>query len=67
NLERAVFDIMGGLREGGTSHDTAYAVLFTLTYLSVILFVPVLLCYIGLVLNRVLEKKAAKRANSTSV
>lgn len=65
NLERAVFDIMGGLREGGgTANDNAYAVLFTLTYFSVILFVPLLLCYVGLVLNGVVERRAARMARS---
>jgi hypothetical protein len=65
NLERAVFDLMGGLREGGgTANDTAYAVLFTLTYFSVILFVPLLLCYVGLVLNGVVERRAARMARS---
>lgn len=66
NLERAVFDIMGGLREGGgTANDSAYAVLFTLTYFSVILFVPLLLCYLGLVLSGFVERRAARIAKST--
>lgn len=47
NLERAVFDIMGGLRETGTSNDSAYAVLFALTFLSVYLSIPVFLIYIA--------------------
>ena len=68
NLERAVFDIMGGLREGGGSaNDEAYAVLFTLTYFSVILFVPLLLCYVGLVLNGFVERRAAKMAKSNGL
>ena len=68
NLERAVFDIMGGLREGGgTANDKAYVVLVTLTYFSVILFVPLLLCYIGLVLNGFTERRAARMAKSKGV
>lgn len=68
NLERAVFDIMGGLREGrGTPNDNAYRVLLTLTYLSVILFVPLLLCYVGLVLNGFVERRAARMAKSKGV
>lgn len=63
NLERAVFDIMGGLREGeGTANDSAYAVLFTLTFFSVILFVPLSLSYVALVLNGVFKGRAAKVA-----
>jgi hypothetical protein len=48
NLERAVFNIMGGLRESGTSNDSAYAVLFVLTFLSVYLVIPVFVIYIFL-------------------
>jgi hypothetical protein len=40
NLERAVFNLMGGLREKGTANDNAYLVLFVLSYLSVMLFIP---------------------------
>lgn len=46
NLERAVFDIMDGLRESGTESDEAYSVLALLSLLSVFLFTPVLVCYI---------------------
>jgi len=48
NLERAVFDLMGGLREPGTANDGAYAVLLTLTLFSTILFIPLVICYIFL-------------------
>lgn len=46
NLERAVFDIMGGLRETGTANDSAYAVLFLLTFLSTILVIPIFIVYL---------------------
>ena len=49
NLERAVFDFMGGLREQGTANDDAYAVLTLLTLFSVILFIPFLVGYLFLV------------------
>lgn len=45
NLERAVFDIMGGLREEGTPSDRAYEVLVVLTLFSTILVGPLLLGY----------------------
>ena len=48
NLERAVFDLMGGLRGGGTANDSAYGILVGLTVLSMILFIPLLICYIFL-------------------
>jgi len=68
NLERAVFDIMGGLREGGgTANDQAYAVLFTVTYFSVILFVPLLLIYVGLIVNGFVERRAARLVKSKVV
>ena len=46
NLERAVFDVMGGLREEGTASDQAYAVLIALTFLSTLLVGPLLLVYL---------------------
>jgi hypothetical protein len=46
NLERAVFDVMSGLREEGTAGDEAYAVLVALTFLSMLLVIPLLLVYI---------------------
>lgn len=52
NLERAVFDIMGGLRESGTSNDQAYGVLFGLTMFSMLLIVPTFLCYLGVIIFR---------------
>lgn len=49
NLERAVFDVMGGLRGDQTANDGAYAILIMLTVLSVIQFPVVLAVYILLV------------------
>lgn len=48
NLERAAFDVMGGLRGGGTANDSVYGILVGLTMLSMILFIPLLICYIFL-------------------
>lgn len=45
NLERAVFDVMSGLRDDGTSSDQAYGVLVGLTFLSTLLVAPLLLAY----------------------
>lgn len=45
NLERAVFDVMSGLREEGTAGDQAYGVLIALTVFSVVLVGPLLLVY----------------------
>lgn len=52
NLERAVFDVMGGLRELGTANDSAYAVLAMLTFLSVLLFVPLVIAYVTIIIVR---------------
>jgi hypothetical protein len=51
NLDRVVFDMMGG---GGhrSSNDSAYGVLFLLSLLSIVLFVPLLICYLYLVIDR---------------
>lgn len=48
NLEKAVFDFMGGVRQG-TASDEAYAILFMLSFLSFMLFVPLIICYIVLI------------------
>jgi hypothetical protein len=47
NLEKAVFDFMGGVRPG-TASDSAYAILFLLSFLSVFLIVPLIICYVVL-------------------
>jgi hypothetical protein len=49
NLERAVFDVVGGLRTPGTPNDTAYGVLFLITYFAVLAFVPLGSAYLVLV------------------
>jgi hypothetical protein len=50
NLERAVFNIMSGLREvTQTSNDQAYANLVFITSLSLITFIPFLLFYLFLI------------------
>jgi len=46
NLERVVFNLMGDLRpENATVNDAAYAVLFLLSLLSVLTFVPLAIAY----------------------
>lgn len=51
NLERAVFDVMGGVRET-TPADTAYAVILGLTFISVVLFPVLLIAYVGIAVHR---------------
>lgn len=51
NLEKAVFDVMGGVRET-TSADAAYMVLVTLTFLSVYLFPVLAGLYVALAVKR---------------
>lgn len=60
NLERAVFNIMGGLRDS-TANDDAYAVLLVITLFSEILVIPLLLIYISAILRqRRLRKRKQK-------
>lgn len=51
NLERAVFDIMGGLREQ-TSNDSAYAVLWLISLMSVLASPVLLVAYLVLIARR---------------
>jgi hypothetical protein len=61
NLERAVFNLMGGLRAPGTSSDSAYGVLLLITLFADMAFVPVLLAYLVLVSFALREKREAAR------
>jgi hypothetical protein len=51
NLERAAFETMGGFRSEPTAQDSAYLILTLLTVLSVLLFLPLIICYINLVVR----------------
>lgn len=46
NLEKVVFDLMAGLRNT-TGREKAYSVLLTLTYYSVMFFIPLLIGYLA--------------------
>jgi hypothetical protein len=50
NLEKVVMDLMGG-RHQPSPNDAAYGVLFLLSVLAFLLFVPVLICYLCLVIK----------------
>lgn len=45
NLEHAVFEIMGGIREG-TAADGAYVVVLLLSFLATVSALPLLICYV---------------------
>jgi formate/nitrite transporter FocA (FNT family) len=46
NLEKVVFNIMGGVEQSDKSvNDTAYSILALITFLSFYLFIPLLLCF----------------------
>lgn len=51
NLEKVVFDFMGGFHER-SANDGAYGILFLLSTLSGLLFLPVVLVYAVMALNR---------------
>jgi hypothetical protein len=52
NLEKVVFDIMGGIHESDRSvNDAAYGVLMMLTLLSVLVFLPALAGYLVYAVN----------------
>ncbi|MEI9911697.1 MAG: hypothetical protein WDO71_19810 [Bacteroidota bacterium] len=60
NLERAVFEIMGGLREN-TANDNAYFVLLVITVISYILILPVLAVYIYEIIERQRRRNKKKQ------
>ena len=51
NLEKVVFNLMGGIHDP-SPNDSAYGVLFLLSLLSVMLFIPLLICYLYLLVDR---------------
>jgi hypothetical protein len=51
NLEKVVFNFMGGIRDA-SPNDSAFEVLFLLSLLSVMLFIPLLICYLWLLVDR---------------
>jgi hypothetical protein len=63
NLEKVVFDFMGGLGPNTRSgNDDAYDVLFLLTILSVFLFVPAVICYLVLAIHTYVTRRKNKTA-----
>ena len=58
NLEKAVFSFMGGFSEH-TANDSAFATLWLLSLLSILLFIPLVLLYIVLVIKN--YEEAARR------
>ena len=58
NVERAVFDLMGGRHEP-TPNDSAYVILAVLTYLSFLIFIPLVLTYIILAVLQLTGKVPA--------
>ena len=49
NLEKAVFDFMGGMTREETASDASYGILFLLSFFSFLLIIPLILCYGALV------------------
>lgn len=56
NLERVVFNFMGGI-DDTSPNDSAYGILFLLSLLSVALFVPLLICYLWILVDRLTTAK----------
>ena len=61
NLERAVFEVMAGIGRDPTANDGAYAVLFLLSALSFLSFLPLLLGYVALVIVALRKKRAQEK------
>jgi hypothetical protein len=68
NLERVVFNIMGGLRDADKSaNDGAYGVLFVLTILSIYAIVPLLVFYFGIIIHARKKRKASTLEEKLSI
>jgi hypothetical protein len=51
NLEKVVFNFMGGIHDP-SPNDRAYDILSLMSLLSIMLFIPLLICYLWLLINR---------------
>ena len=56
NLDKVVFDAMGGGGER-SPNDAAYSVLFLLSLLSILLFIPLLIAYLALLFDRIMTAR----------
>lgn len=66
NLEKVVFDFMGGIRQQDRSvNDAAYSTLFLITVISFYLFLPLFLCYVGMSIRNLASKYGHRRKNQT--
>ena len=62
NLERVVFDLMGGIHNSDrTVNDGAYDVLVMISMLAMLAFVPLLAAYLVVSVNSVIDKSGARR------
>lgn len=59
NLDRVVFDMMGGVRES-SGNDEAYGVLFLLSLISTLLFIPTLIMYAVLAIIGIISRRREK-------
>ena len=60
NLEKVVFNIMGGIHERSAA-DSSYVVLLLLSYGSIMLFVPVVIGYVALSILSLLQARKARQ------
>ena len=51
NLDQVVFDMMSGIVDK-SPNDTSYAVLITLSWLSILLFIPLVILYLAMIASR---------------
>ncbi len=64
NLEGAVFEVMAGIRRTRTANDAAYGSLFLLALISHLLFFPLLIAYIGIVIQKWQKWRLEKSKNA---
>lgn len=57
NLHRAVFEIMGGIRDP-TSHDSSYFILMLLTGISAVIIVPLIILYVNDIIQTHRKRKS---------
>lgn len=65
NLEKVVFDLMGGIRrEDASVNDAAYEILLLISLLSILAFLPLLIAYVAYVIGARKQRQLARLDSS---
>jgi hypothetical protein len=62
NLEKVVFELMGGMTQP-SGNDSAYVALFYISLISIYLFIPLLIAYVTIAVIRITQARRDRKVN----